>query len=290
MATNFPGSLDTSATLPAESAGTTLAVNHVTAHQNIQDAVEAIEAKVGVNSSAVTTTHDYKLSLVTGANKAVPNDSPTITGTVTLGTIQAASTTAVSLKNNTGGTAISFGGSGSTNSSTHGLTFVNLDSADYRVFSGGTGTITETATGSSTNISINLVPKGTGRLQSGGATVPTISTADTLTNKRITKRVLSLSANSATPSINSNLYDVVHITAQTAAITSFTSGLTGTPVDGDSLRISITGTTAVAVTWGTSFESSGGASLPTTTTSTTRLDVGFFWNTETSKWRCVAAI
>ncbi|WP_439946504.1 glycosyl hydrolase family 28-related protein [Streptomyces sp. BBFR109] len=108
-----------------------------------------------------------------------------------------------------------------------------------------------------------------------------------LISARVTKRVLSLSANSATPAINTDNYDVVHITGQTAAITSFTSGLTGTPADGDMLRISITGTASVALTWGSSFESST-ATLPTTTSGTTRLDVGFFWNSETSKWRCVA--
>lgn len=67
--TNFPSSLDDSTTIPAESANTKLSTNHVTAHQNIQDAIEAIEAKVGANSSAVTTSHDYKLSEVT--DKAV---------------------------------------------------------------------------------------------------------------------------------------------------------------------------------------------------------------------------
>ncbi len=107
----------------------------------------------------------------------------------------------------------------------------------------------------------------------------------TLTNKRWTKRVLALSANSATPTINTDLYDVVHITAQTAAITSFTTNLTGTPVDGDTLRMSVTGTTSIALTFGTSFESSGTISLPPSTSGTTRLDIGFFWNTETSKWR-----
>lgn len=112
----------------------------------------------------------------------------------------------------------------------------------------------------------------------------------TLTNKRITKRVLALSANSATPAINTDSYDVVHITSQTAAITSFTSSLTGTPVDGDGLRISVTGTGSVALTFGSSFEASGNVALPTTTSSTTRLDMGFFWNSETSKWRCVAAV
>lgn len=110
----------------------------------------------------------------------------------------------------------------------------------------------------------------------------------TLTNKRITRRVLALSANSATPAINTDNYDVVHITAQTAAINTFTTNLSGTPGDGDELRISVTGTGAVAFTWGASFES-GAATLPTTTTGTTRLDMLFYWNTETTKWRCMAA-
>lgn len=119
------------------------------------------------------------------------------------------------------------------------------------------------------------------------STLVTLTGTQTLTNKRITQRVLALSANSATPAINTDSYDVVHITAQTAAITSLTSGLSGTPVDGDRLRISITGTAAVALTFGTSFESST-VTLPTTTIGTSRLDIGFFWNTETSKWRCTA--
>jgi hypothetical protein len=113
------------------------------------------------------------------------------------------------------------------------------------------------------------------------------SATATETNKRITKRVLALSAASATPAINTDSYDVVHITAQgSTAITSFTTNLTGTPVDGDTLRISVIGTGAVALTFGASFEASTIA-LPTTTVAAARLDVGFFWNTETSKWRCV---
>ena len=121
-----------------------------------------------------------------------------------------------------------------------------------------------------------------------GVVIPSISSTNTLTNKRVTKRVLALSANSATPSINTDLYDVVHITSQSAAITSFTSGLSGTPIDGDTLRISVTGSTAIAFTFGTSFEASGGVPLTTTTVTTARMDMGFVWNTETSKWRQVA--
>lgn len=71
MATNYPAALDDSTTIPVESANTKLSVNHVTAHQNIQDAIEAIEAKVGIDGSAVNTSHDYKLSEVTSTDKAV---------------------------------------------------------------------------------------------------------------------------------------------------------------------------------------------------------------------------
>jgi hypothetical protein len=96
--------------------------------------------------------------------------------------------------------------------------------------------------------------------------------------------VLALSAGSATPAVNTDLYNVVNITVQSTAITSFT--MTGTPSDGDTLRISITDNgTARAIAWGTSFESSGTVTLPSTTVVSTRIDVAFAWNTATSKWR-----
>ena len=105
---------------------------------------------------------------------------------------------------------------------------------------------------------------------------------------RIAKRVLATAGPGATPTVNTDNYDVVHLTALAAAITSMTTNLTGTPVDGDTLRVSFTDNgTARAIAWGASFEASTVA-LPTTTVANTRLDVGLFWNTETSKWRCVA--
>lgn len=77
MSTNFPINLDT---FTNPTATDTLAVvSHSAQHVNINDAVSAIEAKVGKNSSAVTTSHDYKLSGVTGSDKAVSK-----TGTETL--------------------------------------------------------------------------------------------------------------------------------------------------------------------------------------------------------------
>ncbi len=125
-----------------------------------------------------------------------------------------------------------------------------------------------------------------GSITSGGVAVPTISSTSTLTNKRVTKRV-GTTTSSATPTINTDNVDIYRISAQTVDITSMTTNLSGTPADGQTLIISITGTAARAITWGASFESST-VTLPTTTVSTDRLDVGFIWNTVTSKWRCLA--
>lgn len=119
-----------------------------------------------------------------------------------------------------------------------------------------------------------------------GVVIPSISSTNTLTNKRITKRV-GTTTSSATPTINTDNVDYYSLTAQAADITSFTTNLSGTPTDNQTLWISITGTAARAITWGSSFEASTVA-LPTTTVSTDRLDVGFVWNSASSKWRCVA--
>src|SRR3990170_8251722 len=74
---SYPTSLDT-----LTNPGTTDPLNspsHSGQHSNANDILEAIEAKVGIDSSAVTTSHDYKLSGVTGTDKAVSK-----TGTETL--------------------------------------------------------------------------------------------------------------------------------------------------------------------------------------------------------------
>lgn len=129
---------------------------------------------------------------------------------------------------------------------------------------------------------------GTVTLPTATDTLVARATTDTLTNKRVTARVGSTTS-SATPTINTDSYDIYKLTAQTVDITSFTTNLSGTPTDGQVLIIQITGTAARAITWGASFEASTVA-LPTTTVTTAMLSVGFIWNTATSKWRCMAAV
>jgi len=116
-----------------------------------------------------------------------------------------------------------------------------------------------------------------------GVTVPTISSTSTLTNKRVTPRVTAVS-NTTSWTIDSDAYDYAENTGLTAGVT--VNAPTGTPTNGQKLWISLTGTASRAITWNAAFEASTIA-LPTTTSGTARLDVGFIWNTATSKWRCV---
>lgn len=72
MATNFPASLDA---LTNPTAGDALnSPSHASQHANSNDAIEALQAKVGVDGSAVATSIDYKLN----------NTVATLTGTQTL--------------------------------------------------------------------------------------------------------------------------------------------------------------------------------------------------------------
>jgi len=83
VSTSFPAGLD-SLTNPSSSDNLSTSVGgatHSAQHANLNDAVEAIEAKVGIDGSAVTSSHDYKLSGVTGADKAVTTARTVSAGT-----------------------------------------------------------------------------------------------------------------------------------------------------------------------------------------------------------------
>lgn len=114
------------------------------------------------------------------------------------------------------------------------------------------------------------------------------ATGEVTYSDRWTARVGSTTS-SATPTINTDNVDIYKLTAQAADITSFTSNLSGTPVDGDILEIQITGTAARAITWGASFVSST-VTLPTTTVTTATLTVILQYYTTSSygnnKWVC----
>jgi len=59
MAITYPTTLDTLTNPTSANKLNTTGVEHATQHSNANDAIEALEAKVGVNSSAVTSSLDY---------------------------------------------------------------------------------------------------------------------------------------------------------------------------------------------------------------------------------------
>lgn len=133
-----------------------------------------------------------------------------------------------------------------------------------------------------------LYVKNSGTGNTGWLKIPSISGTDTLTNKRVTPRVTSITS-SATPTINTDNCDAVTITALATAITSMTTNLSGTPTNFQELMIRIKDDgTARAITWGASFEAKGVA-LPTTTVLSKVLTVAFIYDTVTAKWGCVGA-
>lgn len=85
MTTQFPTTLDAYATVPTNQ---NVVVKHHERHQNVEDAIEAIEAKVGVNASTVQTSLDYRVSLLEGSPSIPGLDServsytPPVTGGV----------------------------------------------------------------------------------------------------------------------------------------------------------------------------------------------------------------
>jgi len=112
----------------------------------------------------------------------------------------------------------------------------------------------------------------------------------TLTNKRITQRVISATSYTTDTgtSLNADNCDVFRVTAQAGALLFNSPG--GTPTDGQKLIISVASSTtaARALTWNAIFEASTIA-LPTTTAATTaQLNIGFIYSTPRTKWVCVA--
>lgn len=95
---------------------------------------------------------------------------------------------------------------------------------------------------------------------------------------------VSVLSNVTTVTVNSDNFDSVVDTGITGAIT--VSAPTGTPTEDRKLKYAFVGTASRAITWNSTFEAST-IPLPTTTSGTSRLDVGFVWRSDTSKWHLI---
>lgn len=152
---NYPTSLDTLSnpvgTDKVNNANAALV--HSTQHSNANDAIEALEAKVGIDGSAVTTSHDYKLSSVTSTAKAVSTaGDQSIAGTKTFtNDIRIID----SINDNNGNEVIKLG---TTASAVNEVSITNAATGNAPLIA---------PTGDDTNIDIALKGKGTGKTKLG---------------------------------------------------------------------------------------------------------------------------
>lgn len=262
--------------LSASSAKTLLSLNNV---DNTSDATKnaaavALTNKTSYNGLAVSFdtnnlvlstgffAANFPLGSYTVASSVGSTDLVT-TGTLTAGATGAGFTIALTTSTVTGLLGTARGGTGVSNNAASTITI-----------SGNFGT-TFTVTGTT---AVTLPTSGT---------LATLAGAETFSGKRITKRT-GTTTSSATPTINTDNVDIYSLTAQIADITSFTTNISGTPTEGQTLIIKIVGTASRAIVWGASFAASGTVALPTTTSSTTMLTVGFIFDSVSSKFVCVA--
>jgi hypothetical protein len=177
---------------------------------------------------------------------------------------------------------------GSTDSVTEGssnLYYTNAR-ADARITAAtatGTGSLVRAT--SPTLVTPALGTPASGNLAS--CTFPTLNQNTTGTAAVATKWVprVGSTTSTATPSIDCALYEQYNITALAANITGVTVSNT---FDGCKLLVRITGTATRTITWGSSFQSSGVATLPTTTSGTNTHVVGFLYDAVKSKFVCIA--
>jgi hypothetical protein len=114
-----------------------------------------------------------------------------------------------------------------------------------------------------------------------------ISDTQTLTNKRITPRIL-VDGTTSGSWINSDNYDEYAFTALTGSLTFPLDA--GTPTDGQKLIFRLASAGAVGLTWtsGTKGFRAVGVTLPTTTVAGKSLYIGCIYNVSATSWDVVA--
>ena len=149
MATTFPTTLQD---LDATRGTANQPLNnpsHVTHHTLEDDTMEAIQTKLGIDSSAVTTSHDYKLQNVTGSDKAA-----SVAGTETLTNKTLTSPKiGTSILDTNGNELFKLT---ATASAINELTLANGAAGGNPIVS---------ATGDDTDIGISFTPKGAGKIR-----------------------------------------------------------------------------------------------------------------------------
>lgn len=178
--------------------------------------------------------------------------------------------------------------------------YVMEDGTNWEIGVGTTGATANTFTravtfSSNSNTAVNFAAAANFFITASATSITALLSAtgtQTVTNKRVTARSVNIGTpvSAGLPAINTDACDEYRITALAAAITSFTTNLTGTPNQGDCLTLEITDNGTIrGLAWGSKFESST-IVLPTTTVASALLTISLKWNSAAAgggKWRCI---
>ncbi|MBT9168339.1 MAG: hypothetical protein DDT19_01684 [Syntrophomonadaceae bacterium] len=224
----------------------------------------------------------------------VPNGATTATSANTINAIVArdasgnfsAGTITAALTGTASGNLVSGGALGTPSSGTltnaTGLPVAGIVASTTQAL--GVGTV-ELGNVSDTTLSRSAA----GVLAVEGVVIPSISSTNTITNKRIEPRIVSAASYTTDTgtSLDVSTTDIFVITAQAGALLFNAPG--GAPVQGQRLVIRIRDNgTARALTWNAVFRAMGTA-LPSTTVVNKTKYLGFFYNLTEVRWDLVAA-
>jgi len=153
-------------------------------------------------------------------------------------------------------------------------------------------TLNQNTTGTASNVTgtVAITNGGTGATTLAGASIVTYSGTETLTNKDIVERVVSI-ADGTSITINADTTDIVTQANTQAAGTLTINAPTGTPVNGQKITLRLQSTNVQTFSWNGVFAGSTDLSLPTASTGSGKYDyVGFIYNSTASKWQLLAKV
>ena len=153
-------------------------------------------------------------------------------------------------------------------------------------------TLNQNTTGTASNVTgtVAIANGGTGATTLAGASIVTYTGTETLTNKDIVERVVSI-ADATSITINADTTDIATQANTQTAGTLTVNAPTGTPVNGQKLVLRLQSTNVQTFSWNAIFTGSTDLVLPTASSGSSKYDyLGFIYNSTAAKWQLLAKV